>query len=142
MCTFGGGFVAKSRPALATPWTVARQAPLSMGFSRQEYQSGLPFPPPGGIFPTQGSNPGLPRSKLILCCLSYEGTSISDNGASLLALVVMNPPASEETQEPRVRSLGREDPLETKVATHSSILARRIPWSLAGYSPKGHKRVD
>ena len=30
----------------ATPWTVARQAPLSMGFSRQEYWSGLPFPSP------------------------------------------------------------------------------------------------
>ena len=30
----------------ATPWTVARQAPLSMGFSRQESWSGLPFPPP------------------------------------------------------------------------------------------------
>ena len=32
-----------------TPWTVARQAPLSMGFSRQEYWSGLPFPPPGNF---------------------------------------------------------------------------------------------
>ena len=32
---------------LATPWTVARQTPLSMEFSRQEYWSGLPFPPPG-----------------------------------------------------------------------------------------------
>ena len=31
----------------ATPWTVARQAPLSLGFSRQEYWSGLPFLPPG-----------------------------------------------------------------------------------------------
>ena len=31
----------------ATPWTVARQAPLSMEFSRQEYQSELPCPPPG-----------------------------------------------------------------------------------------------
>ena len=30
-----------------TPWTVARQAPLSVGFSRQEYWSGLPFPSPG-----------------------------------------------------------------------------------------------
>ena len=30
-----------------TPWTVAQQAPLSMGFSRQEYWSGLPFPSPG-----------------------------------------------------------------------------------------------
>ena len=32
-----------------TPWTVAHQAPLSMGFSRQEYQSGLPFPPPPNL---------------------------------------------------------------------------------------------
>ena len=31
----------------ATPWTVAHQAPLSMGFSRQEYWSGLPYLPPG-----------------------------------------------------------------------------------------------
>ena len=31
----------------ATPWTVARQVPLSMGFLRQEYWSGLPFPSPG-----------------------------------------------------------------------------------------------
>ena len=40
----------------ATPWTVARQAPLSMGFSRQEYWSGLPFPPPGDL-PTPGIEP-------------------------------------------------------------------------------------
>ena len=33
----------------ATPWTVACQDPLSMGFSRQEYWSGLPFPPPGSL---------------------------------------------------------------------------------------------
>ena len=39
-----------------TPWTVARQAPLSMGFSRQEYWSGLPCPPLQGFFLTQGSN--------------------------------------------------------------------------------------
>ena len=32
-----------------TPWTVARQASLSMGFSKQEYWSGLPFPPPGDL---------------------------------------------------------------------------------------------
>ena len=38
--------------SFATPWTVAHQAPLSMGFSRQEYLSGLPFPPPG-IFPSR-----------------------------------------------------------------------------------------
>ena len=38
----------------ATPWTVARQSPLSMGFSRQEYWIGLPFPPPEDL-----PNPGI-----------------------------------------------------------------------------------
>ena len=42
-----------------TPWTVARQAPLSMGFSRQEYWSGLPFPSPGDR-PNPGIEPGSP----------------------------------------------------------------------------------
>ena len=40
----------------ATPWTVARQAPLSMGFSRQEHCSGLPCPPPGDL-PHPGTEP-------------------------------------------------------------------------------------
>ena len=39
-----------------TPWTVDRQAPPSMGFSRQEYWSGLPCPPPGTL-PNPGSKP-------------------------------------------------------------------------------------
>ena len=43
----------------ATPWTVARQAPLSMGFSRQEYWSGLPFPPPGDL-PDPEMTPAFP----------------------------------------------------------------------------------
>ena len=43
----------------ATPCTVARQAPLSMGLSRQEYWSGLPFPPPGDL-PNPGIEPGTP----------------------------------------------------------------------------------
>ena len=53
----GGGLVAKSCPTLATPWTVACQAPLSMGFSRQKYWSGLPFPSPGDL-PKPGIKPG------------------------------------------------------------------------------------
>ena len=44
--------------SFSTPWTIARQAPLSIGSLRQEYWSGLPFPSPG-IFPTQGLNPCL-----------------------------------------------------------------------------------
>ena len=45
---------------LATLWTVAHQAPLSMGFSRQEYWSGLPFPSPGDLL-----NPGIEPTSLM-----------------------------------------------------------------------------
>ena len=48
---------------------------------------------------------------------------------------VKNLPATEETQVP---SLGQENPMEKGMATHSSILTWRIPWSV-GYSPWGHK---
>ena len=47
-------------------------------------------------------------------------------GVSLMAQTVKNLPAMQETP---VRSLGREDPLEKGMATHSSILAWRIPWT-------------
>ena len=43
--------------------------------------------------------------------------------------MVKNPPAMQETQEMWVQSLGREDPLEEGMATYSSILAWRIPWT-------------
>ena len=45
----------------ATPWAVARQAPLSMGFSRQEHWSGVPSPPPGHL-PDPGIEPASPTS--------------------------------------------------------------------------------
>ena len=55
----GGGLVTKSCPNFATPWTVACQAPLSMGFSRPEFCSGLPFPLPGEL-PDSGIEPWSP----------------------------------------------------------------------------------
>ena len=56
----GGGSVAgNSCPTHETPWTVIHQAPLSMGFPRQEYWSGLPFPSPGDL-PHPGIKPGSP----------------------------------------------------------------------------------
>ena len=51
--------VAQSRPTLCDPWTVAHQAPPSMGFSRQEHLSGLPFPSPGDL-PDPGIEPRSP----------------------------------------------------------------------------------
>ena len=57
----GAGLVTKSCPTLAIPWTVACQAPLLMGFSRQEYWNGLPFPSPGHL-----PDPGIePRSSVL-----------------------------------------------------------------------------
>ena len=66
----GGGLVAKSCPTLATPWTAARQAPLSMGFSRQGYWGGFPFPSPGdlpdpGIEPRNAEPPELQADSLL-----------------------------------------------------------------------------
>ena len=49
---------------LATPWTVARQAPLSMGLSKQEYGSGLPFPPPENL-PNPAIKPISPESSAL-----------------------------------------------------------------------------
>ena len=53
----------------AAPWTVAHQAPLSVGFSRQEYWSGFPFPSPGDL-PGPGMEPGVLQ---IVYQLSYQG---------------------------------------------------------------------
>ena len=61
----------------ATPWTVARQAPLSMEFSRQEYWSGLPFPSPGDL-PNPGLNSDLLHCR-ILYRLTYQGTALDLN---------------------------------------------------------------
>ena len=58
-----------------TPRTVARQVPLSMGFSRQEYWSGLPLPSPA-----QGLNRGLLHCRQILCHLSHQGSSFVSSG--------------------------------------------------------------
>ena len=58
-CVPGGALVAKLCPTLVTPWTVARQTPLSIGFSRQEHWSGLPFPSPGDLS-DPGIEPGSP----------------------------------------------------------------------------------
>ena len=100
-------------------WTIARQAPLSMGFSRQEYWTGLPCPPPGDL-----PDPGIKLTSLRSPALSggffttsaiWEAHSIPVSG----------------------------NPMEASTATHSSILPWRIPWTEepGGYVPRGRKRV-
>ena len=78
---------------LASPWTVAHQAPLSMGFFRLEYWRGLPVPSPWdlhnpgirvgchsllkGDFLIQALNPGLLHCRQILSCLSHPGSPVT-----------------------------------------------------------------
>ena len=64
--------------------------------------------------------------------------------ASPMAQQVKNLLAVQETQETWVQSLGWEDPLEEAMATHSSILAWKIPWTeeTIGLQSKGHKESD
>ena len=149
------------------------------------------------IFPTQGSNPGLPPCRQILYQLSYKGRPVKygaklnalfgvsnilfywetdfpdssvdkestcnardpgsipgserypgegigfplqNSWASLVAQTVKNLSAMRETW---VRSLGWEDPLEEEMASHSSILAWRIPWTEepGGLQSMGSQRV-
>ena len=91
------GSSAKSSPSprllsdSVTPWTVAGWAPLSMGFSRQEYWRGSPCPCPR-IFLTQGSNPILLHCRQILYPLNHQGSSVRVTvaiyGTALLCLVL------------------------------------------------------
>ena len=57
----------------ATPWTVVHQAPLSMGFSRQEHWCGLPFPSPEDL-PNPGIKPMSPALQAASLSLSHLGT--------------------------------------------------------------------
>ena len=58
--------------------------------------------------------------------------------------MVKSLPAMQEIQEKQARSPSQEDPLEKKMATHSSILDCNIPWTeeLGGYSSRDHKESD
>ena len=60
---------------LVTPWTVAYQASLSMGFSRQEYWSGLTFPSPGDL-PHPGVEPWSPAMQADVYPLSHQGNPV------------------------------------------------------------------
>ena len=89
MVVVGGGLVAKLCLTLTTPWTVVYQAPLSMGFSRQQYWSALPCAPPGDL-PNPGTkamspeSPALQMNSLLLShqggplwhCLGLEGSVV------------------------------------------------------------------
>ena len=138
--------------SFVTPWTVACQAPLSMEVPRQEYWNELPFTSPGDLsqprdqtlhwqmasipLSHQGSPYQMHFNTYIICISMilfafksstqyFSSTSLC--WASLVAQLVKNMPAMRETC---VRFLSWDDPLEKGKATHSSILAWRIPWTV------------
>ena len=81
----------------ATPWTVAHQAPLSMGFSTQEYWSGLPCPPPRDL-PDPGFEPGSPALQAD-CLPSEPPGKPSCRGATPQALKVPSPEVVSEASQ-------------------------------------------
>ena len=102
----------------ATPCAVAYQAPLSMGFYRQEYWSGWPFPSPGDLRDPgiELGSPALQADSLLL--MSPNPWTSDSEGKNL--------PAMQEICD---QSLGWKDPLEKGMATHSNILDWKIPWT-------------
>ena len=92
----------------------------------------MPLPPPGdlldsGIEPASLMSPvlagGFFATSTTLGCCTYKGAL---NNTALVTQMEKNLPAMQETQ---VRSLGREVPLDKGMATHTSILDWRIPWT-------------
>ena len=85
VCVCSGGLVAESSLTLASAWTVAHEATLFMGFSRQEQWSGFPFPPPSDL-PDLGikeSKLGLQHyrqiiitNNILLIITTYNGLSV------------------------------------------------------------------
>ena len=115
-----------------TPWTAAYQAPVSMGFSRQEYWSGLPLPSPPFI-----------ATLIFTFCLLLALAQFALHFSSSFKVYGGFPGGSDGKESAcNVGDLGsipREDPLEKGTATHSIILASRIPWTEepGSYSPWG-----
>ena len=81
----GSGSIDKLCLTLATPWTVGFQAPLSMGFSRQEYWSGLPFSSPGDL-PDPGIKLRSPASQADSLLTESPGKPIRSMDAGVKSL--------------------------------------------------------
>ena len=99
-----------------TPWTVARQAPLFMGFCKQEYWSGLPFSSPGDL-PHPGTEPRLLHCRQIFYHLSHQRNIY-------FPLKMWN-----SFQKEFLNCTYLLIPMEKAMAPHSSTPAWKIPWT-------------
>ena len=149
-----GGFMFSRVWLFATRWTVARQAPLSMEFCRQEYWSGLPFPTPGDI-PTQGLNPHLwcllhwqagssPACQCTLCireALAAAAKSLQ-SCLTLCDPIDRSPPGSPVPGIPQARTLewvaisfSNAWKWKVKVKSLSRVQLLATPWTTAYQAP-------
>ena len=129
--------------SFAIPWTVAHQAPRSVGFPRQEYWSGLPFPSLEHLAdseieprsPATADSTTEPPGKATMYCIIYLFVVLIicylllEWRASQVVLVVKNPCANAGDIRYTGSILGLGRSLEKELATHSSILAWKIPWT-------------
>ena len=106
--------VAKLCLTLATPWTSALQAPLSMRFPRQEFWSGLPLPSPRDL-PNPGIKPRSPALQVDSLCPELPGLGTHFHRASQEVPVAKNLPDNGGDR--------RHSVLQKGIATHCSILA-------------------
>ena len=114
-----------------TPWTVAYQAPPTMGFSRQEYWSGLPFPSPGDL-PNPGIEPGSP---------TLEADALTSEPPSLERF--KNPKSwweglkecSKNTSGPLFSILSPPQLAKFRVSAHTSTTSSRVPRLLQPHTP-------
>ena len=111
----------------ATPEMAAHQAPPSLGFSRQEHWSGLPFTAPAWKWKVKVML--LSRVWLLATPWAAAHQAPPSMGFSRQEYGSGVPLLSPAMQETRIQSLNQEDPLEKGMATHSSFLAWKMPWT-------------
>ena len=111
----------------ATPWTAAHQAPLSVGFSRQEDWSGLPFPPPGDL-PSQGSNPRLLHWQVRSLPLSHQGSLsiLAVRRTNVCARQALGPANEKKSRPGRLDGTG-EQPAQGKAPGQEAEAAILAP---------------
>ena len=108
----------------ATPWTVARQAPLFVGFSRQDYWTGLPLPPLGGL-----SKAGIEPKSLQADSLPFEpsGKLTQSRGCSSWGCQV-----SDKTEQLSMQAVLREVSSCTPRPPFVSLLSSTLPTPVMG----------
>ena len=122
-----------ARTALSHPPGEARAGDRLQAVPGQTEQATRLEPPGAKAARWEGGSPGDLGSGCISvvpkCWKTLKKVWADGAGASRVAPGEKNQPAKEETWEMRVRSLGWEDPLQEGMASHSSVLAWRIPWT-------------